>query len=252
MKRLMLVGGLLMINTFLQADAYLLVMSKDDQLCQNITKMFNDDLFKHKEVRLEDHKEFNAVVWDKEFEFYRIGEDKPINKPECDEKQSLGCKNAIFDINNDGKDELVAYMDERLYGRASYNQINYVQPEDNASLKFKYGQSISVGFTRTTNSHNYKEFPVQKVHNDGFKQYVSSGSDVLLRPFKLADTFYIATFFNTHGRDNWDGLGYRSKNLNDNNMVSISKYDANNEQHDLCYMMRVFTSPTFKKMKKDN
>jgi len=248
----MLVGGLLMINTFLQADTYLLVMSKDDQLCQNITSMFNKDLFEHKEVHLENHKEFNAVIWDKEFEFYRAGEDKPMNEPRCDEKQSYGCKNAIFDINNDGKDELVAFMDERLYGTPSYNQIDYVTPKADTPLKFQYGQGrISVGFKRT-NSHDYKEFPVQKVHNDGFKQYVSSGSDVLLRPFKLADTFYIATFFNTHGRDNWDGLGYRSKNLNDNNMISISKYDATNEQHDLCYMMRVFTSPTFKKTKKDN
>ena len=249
MKRLLFVGVLLMVNTLLQADAYLLVMSKDDKLCQNITTMFNEDLFKHKEVRLKDHKEFNAMVWDKEFEFYYSGEEKPINMPRCDNEQSLGCKNAIFDINNDGKDELVAYLDERLYGTASYNEIDYAPQEENGSLKFRNSKSISVGFYKGQ-IRNYKEFPVQKVHNDGFKQYVSPSSFVLLRPFKVADTFYIATFFNTYGRNNWDPYRYNSKNLNDNNMVSISKYDANNEQHDLCYMMRVFPSPTFTKTKK--
>lgn len=196
---------------------------------------------------MEDHKEFNAVVWDKEFEFFDYPNDKRITEPRCNNSQSFGCKNAIFDINNDGKDELVAYMDERLYGRASYNHIQWVAQDPNAPLEFHYVKRL-----QSSHDHEYKELPVQKIHNDGFKQYISSGSDILIRPFKLADTFYIATFFNTHGRDNWNGLGYRSKDLNDNNMVSISKYDANNEQHDLCYMMRIFTSPTFKKTKKDN
>ncbi len=124
MRKLLLASGLLMINTLLQADAYLLVMSKDDNLCQNITSMFNKDLFEYKEVRLEDHKEFNAVVWDKEFEFFDYPNDKRITEPRCNNSQSFGCKNAIFDINNDGKDELVAYKDERLYGRASYITIS--------------------------------------------------------------------------------------------------------------------------------
>ena len=80
MKRLLLISGLLMVNTLLQADSYLLVMSKDDKLCQNITTMFNEDLFKHKEVRLKDHQEFNAVVWDKEFEFFDYPNDNPSGR----------------------------------------------------------------------------------------------------------------------------------------------------------------------------
>lgn len=235
-----------MVNTLLQADSYLLVMSKDDKLCQNITTMFNEDLFKHKEVRLKDHKEFNAVVWDKEFEFFDYPNDKRITKPRCDNEQSLGCKNAIFDINNDGKEELVAFMDERLYGVASYNEIQWVAQDLNAPLEFHYVKRLqSLG-----GDHDYKELPIQDFSPSGLKRYISSSSFVLLRPFKVADTFYIATFFNTYGRNNWDAYEYNSKNLNDNNMVSISKYDASNEQHDLCYMMRVFTSPTFTKTKK--
>lgn len=162
MKRLLLVSGLLlMVNTLLQADSYLLVMSKDDKLCQNITTMFNEDLFKHKEVRLKDHKEFNAVVWDKEFEFFDYPNDKRITKPRCDNEQSLGCKNAIFDINNDGKEELVAFMDERLYGVASYNEIQWVAQDLNAPLEFHYVkrlQSLGGGITSTKN-FQYKELP---------------------------------------------------------------------------------------------
>lgn len=249
MKKLMLVGGLFMITTLLQADAYLLIMSKNDKLCQNINRMFNDDLVKYKKVRLEDHKEFNAVVWDKEFEFFDYPDDRRIIPPLCDERQTYGCKNAIFDINNDGKDELVAYLDERLYGMAGYNEIQWVAQDPNAPLEFHYIKRLkSLG-----GDHHYKELPVQYTDKKyGFKAYISSDQDVLLRPFKISNTFYIAIFFNSDGRDNWTGFGYRSKDLNDNNMVSISKYDAANEQHDLCFMMRVFTSPTYKKTKKDN
>lgn len=252
MKKLLLINSLFMMTTLLQADAYLLIMSKDDKLCQNINSMFNKDLFEHKEVRLENHKEFNAVVWDKEFEFYWVGKDKPDDKPRCDNNQQFGCKNAIFDINNDGKDELVAFMEERLYGIPSYNEIDFAPQEIKNPLNFKAAKSTSVGF-KGSNSHNYKELPVQDTDDDDFKFYISSSSHVLLRPLKIENIFYIATFFNTHGRDNWDGLGYRSQDLNDNNMVSISKYDVANEQHDICYLMRVFTSPTFQKTtKKDN
>ncbi|NCO02534.1 MAG: hypothetical protein GW906_12035 [Epsilonproteobacteria bacterium] len=240
---------LLTLSSLLQADAYLLIMSKDDNLCQNINSMFNKDLFDYKELRLEEHKEFNAVVWDKEFEFYGID---GTSMDMCNAKREQECKSGIFDINNDGKDELVTHFKASWNGTPFRMTMRFVARDANNSLRFQYGKGISVGF-KGSSSHKYKELPVQKIHNDGFKQYILSGEHVLLYPFKIAYTFYIATFFNTHGRDNWDGLGYRSQDLNDNNMVSISKYDANNEQHDICYMIRVFTSPIFQKTtKKDN
>ena len=51
MKRFILGSGLLLFSTLLQADRYLLIMSQDDKLCQEVTHIFNDDLFKYKKVR---------------------------------------------------------------------------------------------------------------------------------------------------------------------------------------------------------
>ena len=45
------------------ADRYLLVMSKDDDLCQYILKMYNDDLDKHGRLILENHPEYNFTEW---------------------------------------------------------------------------------------------------------------------------------------------------------------------------------------------
>ena len=101
--------------------------------------------------------------------------------------------------------------------------------------------------------YDYKKLPVQyksDISNDD--RYLSSYGFVLLRPFKVDKTYYIATFFNTNGRGPDDGHGgsYISKEINDNDFVAISKYDAKNEQHDMCYLIRTFTSPTYKKTNK--
>ena len=66
MKRILL---LILIFFFLSsisfADEYVLVMSKDDNVCQHMLKLYNDDLKKYGEIKYSQHKEFNTIKWEK-------------------------------------------------------------------------------------------------------------------------------------------------------------------------------------------
>ncbi|WP_324171287.1 hypothetical protein [Sulfurimonas sp.] len=264
--------GLIVVSTLLQADRYLLIMSKDDKVCHRVSKILNDDLKEYKELKLQTHKEFNVIKWDKEFIFYLTGTGK--NKPYKDYcSRSTGCKNAIFDINNDGKDELVAFREELLKstrsGDAGYNEILYLPKETNEFFKF----DISKGTVDIGSEHYYKELPKQVSSLFGSKHtdtvYMSTGNTTTLRPFKIDNTYYISTFFSTFGQKDYDESSKRGQkvssigisgaydyyrilwsDINYQNFVSISKYDATNKPTDTCYLIKIFTNK--KHSTKDN
>jgi hypothetical protein len=74
-------------------EAYKLVMSKDKELCASILQLFNTDMKQHKEIRYDKHEVFAQISWKGGLE-----------------EGSHGCsylRHALFDINNDGMDELV-------------------------------------------------------------------------------------------------------------------------------------------------
>ncbi|MEW6246286.1 MAG: hypothetical protein AB1555_06190 [Nitrospirota bacterium] len=75
------------------AEAYRLVMSKDKELCQTVLTLFNADMKRYKEIRYDDDI-FRAISW------------KSVDLGE----QTYGCyflSHAMFDINNDGREDLV-------------------------------------------------------------------------------------------------------------------------------------------------
>ena len=98
MKKIILTG-ILAISTLLQADSYLLTMSKDDNVCQHMYKVFNGDMHSKGKLVFEDHKEFNWLKWDKKLDFI-----EPFGNYVGD----------YFDINNDGKKEVVAFSRKRF------------------------------------------------------------------------------------------------------------------------------------------
>lgn len=234
MKSVLIFLILAMLPTISMADRYYLLMSKNDQLCQKVNRMFNSDLFHHKKVHLENHPEFNAFSWDKQFRFYNGRTGELIKKPRCDGRQSIGCKNAIFDINNDGQDELVKFTEEMTYGIENQNMMSFVLPKQDAPNDFYYSESYNVGRNITL-----KHLPVQRIVRDR-KRYIFSSRFVLIRPFVVQKLTYVAIFFNSVDEDApW------SLDINEKNMVSIIQYDASNQPSDICYLFR-----TFKRSKK--
>src|SRR5437879_200851 len=98
MKRVVLFSIVLLVATVGIAWAgkavYKLVMSKDKELCMSMLNLFNDDMKKYSDIRYDKHEIFSQVPW----KVVDLGGD------------GHGCiflKNATFDINNDGKEDLV-------------------------------------------------------------------------------------------------------------------------------------------------
>ena len=98
MKRIVLSFVVLLLATagaaWAGTQAYKLVMSKDKELCTNMLRLFNEDMKQYKEIRYDEHEVFTQVPW----KVVDLGGD------------GHGCiflKNATFDINNDGKEDLV-------------------------------------------------------------------------------------------------------------------------------------------------
>jgi hypothetical protein len=86
------------------ADQYVLVMSKDDCVCQHMLKIYNEDLEEYGEIKYDQHEEFKAIKWEKKRRFLRMEQGRKVYSP-------LEIDNIVltsqFDINNDGKVEIV-------------------------------------------------------------------------------------------------------------------------------------------------
>lgn len=92
------------------SEEYALVMSKEDNVCQHMLKLYNADLKKYGQVKYKQHKEFNWIKWeDKEISI------RPAGTPE--EVMDIDAKIAFFDINNDSKDEAIIYHESMLFNR---------------------------------------------------------------------------------------------------------------------------------------
>jgi hypothetical protein len=106
MKRiLLLISIFIFLSSISFADEYVLVMSKDDNVCQHMLKLYNDDLKKYGEIKYSQHKEFNTIKWEKRNYLLsmfsgKMKGDQPI----------LISK---FDINNDGKPEIIVKDEHR-------------------------------------------------------------------------------------------------------------------------------------------
>ena len=78
---------------------YRLLMSKEDKVCTHMLALYNADLHRESKVNYPSHPEFTAIKWQ---------DGKYIlNNTERGVKFTIGGKFAKFDINNDGKEEVV-------------------------------------------------------------------------------------------------------------------------------------------------
>lgn len=106
-KKILLVLFLLFIPLLVCADEYVLVMSKDDNLCKHMQKIYNDDLKKFGSVQYKLHSEFNWISWmEKKIKL------RPAAYPNA--VWDKDAKNALFDINNDSQEELIVYSESTL------------------------------------------------------------------------------------------------------------------------------------------
>lgn len=135
MKKILLV---ILISFFLFsisfAGEYVLVMSKDDNVCQHMLKLYNDDLKKYGEIKYSQHKEFNTIKWEERNYLYSLDETK----------RDIPILISRFDINNDGKPEIIV-KDYRRGLKGRHSDHFYVFREGDLNY-FQNGVTINDDF----------------------------------------------------------------------------------------------------------
>jgi uncharacterized protein YecT (DUF1311 family) len=175
-------------------EHYKLVMSKDTKLCDSILDLYNEDMKSIGRIKYEKHEIFSNIEW----------------KDDSD----LGLMHAIFDINNDGKNELVLKSTRGFHGIES--DTLYIFPADSDVFsKLKPGAGgLKVLFDNpnrffSQDGYHFKELPNSR----------EASVDVyfITHPFIWAGTSYISL---TDITPQW---------------VVIAKYLKAEELQDVCY-----------------
>jgi hypothetical protein len=243
-RGLLLAVALVLLSSIAWCDEYVLVMSKDDDVCLHMSQILNSDLKKHGEIRFKAHPEFTAIKWEQKRR-YCINERKEREK----DYDCLGTGTAFlssFDINNDGKAETVVWSRDRGLHAISSDNI-FVFKKEEAAL-FKDGiedtqktykrAMFSLGMTSFEdafrgNTYSLKEIPPVKVTPElgtgkTVKTYNFLGGWFYFNPFVYKGTYYVTmTDWVPLARKDW---------------LVILQCTPDNQVKDVCYYLKAITT----------
>jgi hypothetical protein len=207
------------------ADEYILIMSKDKSVCQNMLRLYNDDLRKSGEIQYEEHEEYTSIKWEekKAFGFYQ------------------GVKNyeymlmSIFDINNDGKEEIVTKWTGYLRGYPkdtlhifSKKDLDLFASDFDLSLISKQIGNIGIDEPIKRMLYELTEMPSMQVEVSGKKNDInySVGPLFSFQPFRFKGKYYIEM------RDDYGNPGGED-------FLVILQYLKAKKFRDVCYYIKI-------------
>ena len=225
----------------------MLVMSKDDKICQHLYELYFWDMRKKDRITFDDHKEYNWLKWDKDIYRYQSvnGKDRLVY-----DGWSAEGSIATFDINNDGKEEAVLFEKWSLGGNL-FEQLSFLPVHYYDKFKTKvYTKDLPDKYPKFPPSpYPLKEFPVQMVSDGGplgpRPRTIDLGRWSYVRPMKVGTTYLLSVFSSM-----WQGRPYPP--LEQTNLISIIKYNDKNETQDICYFVRanLWKNGSYPQMKK--
>ncbi|BBP01842.1 hypothetical protein [Sulfuriferula nivalis] len=232
-SRIFLIFMLLLItNEAAEADPYVLVMSKEKELCDSMLKLYNKDMDTYGRINYDSHEVFTQINW--------------LSIDSLNDDSYSFVQRAIFDINNDGKNELVvkSTMQEFNY----FNDVLYIFPmESNVLSKLKPGKGGLEALSSTpdflfgndTNySYHLKNVPtLLKEQILAYKlkhlpKYLKKTNTEELR--KNFDHASIGGFFVLQPFI-WHGTTYISMADRNPEWLVVGKYKQAKEIQDICY-----------------
>lgn len=209
------------------SDEYLLLMSKDDNVCNNLLYEFNEDLKVVGKINIKRHEDLAPIIWEKKYATSGGVERSPILV-------------SRFDINNDGMEEIVVKWEGlslhshltdklRIY---SMSDSNLFMNDFNAA---KAIDKIIFEFPKESDSQQYclKELPRSRIapsSSNGRKfdiYYNCIGPFFEINPFRFGSVSYVSVI-GTYGY-------HREWHL-------ILRYTKDNAPKDICYLFRVYYS----------
>lgn len=184
--------------------SYTLLMSKDEKLCNSMLVLYNEDMKDYGRIMYDQHQMFTSM-W------------KPVDLDEANHP-TYGCLRywrGTFDINNDGKNELVVKQSACLSGILTDDLSIYPDNSDVLLFNPKTGKlnplkdTDSELFSRKNNIYLLKDLP----------NATEIGAEVffVLNPFIVDGTSYISI---TDQTPRW---------------IVIAKYKQAEETQDICY-----------------
>ena len=231
-KRISFVLILTLLSSACFADEYVLVMSKDDCVCQHMLKIYNKDLKEYGETKYDQHEEFRAIKWE-EKKYYRMKDEQELHS---NRKKRDVVLTSQFDINNDGKMETVI-KDEKVWLKGiPADSLYYFTGEiseyfkdeefDATVLENAPGVIGTGGAGFDGNVYFLKELPKISVGTVGTKEAYSHymiGGYFYINPFLYNGTYYIDMKDRQHRPGQW---------------LVILKYTQENKPKDICYYLK--------------
>ena len=187
--------------SFSNGDSYSLAMSKDPKLCNAMLTLYNEDM-----------KNFHGIRYDQHEMFTRMW--KSVDQDEANHP-TYGCSQlwrGIFDINNDGKNELVVKWSACLSGNLTDSL--YIYPSDSDVLTF--------------NPKSGKLNPLTDTDNELGSQVYHLKALPETSEFWVGGLFVLQPFI-------WDGTNYISMTDIRPRWIVIAKYKQAAEMQDICY-----------------
>jgi hypothetical protein len=167
---------------------YKLLMSKDDRVCTSMLTLYNGDLQKYGKIHYYSHPEFTRIQW-------KYGK-YILHNTESGMKFSVGGEFAKFDINNDGKDELV-FKKEVPYRNLFGDELFVF---DDTTLDFINGIEYTVHEVRNFKGIRYRiqgyyTIDTTLIDKKNLNKYYIEKSYInlfIINPFFLNGVYYIS------------------------------------------------------------
>ncbi|MCL4536255.1 MAG: hypothetical protein M1610_01480 [Nitrospirae bacterium] len=234
-RKIILVLILLVLPVVVWGDEYVLVMSKEDNVCQHMLGLYNEDLRKYGKIQYDEHEAFTVIKWE-EKKYYTTYPDGKKHYPMSLPDTVLISK---FDINNDGKEELVVKDTVPVRGRPS-ESLYYLKNEDSVyfkddevDVKILYDKATGAvgtgaGGAFKANVYFLKKLPPFGIRDiepfKGHLRYYSLGGWFILNPFVFKKAYYISMMDNDPSENK--------------KFLVILKYSKDNQLKDICYYLK--------------
>ncbi len=237
-KSIVLAAVMIVLGTACYADEYVLVMSKDSNVCLHMLRIFNADLKKAGFIEFDRHDEFTAIKWETKRRYsITKGGERDYDDPATRENVLM----SVFDINNDGRKEVVLKFYQRGLRGIPSDHVFVFGKEDSVlfdegvgSYKDLQKASVILGgaFDRKpfeSNIYELKEIPPSDI-----MPVLGKEKDVPVN-YSLGGWFYFNPFY-------YSTAFYLTMTDRDPSSIPkwlvIMKLIPDNSLQDICYLLR--------------
>ncbi len=212
-------------------DEYVLVMSKDDCVCQHMLEIYNDDLKEYGEISYDQHEEFKAIKWEKHKIYFEPGE-FPLKEDDI-----LISK---FDINNDGKPEIIIKYGHRTLSGWDSDALYIFREKDFADFKDKIVINESffkkaIGVWGVDVDNNPFRANVYRLHD--LPAFYALGGWFYFYPFVYQGKYFTSMHDWLPDVGKWWDTEYE-KSVKEKWEV-ILRFTPENQLEDLCYLLKI-------------